>query len=88
MVHDNGECGTIFVNLIPTDEEGEKNLSNEIEETEECFEPDSLIGEPLYFKVVIEKAKIPDNYSNIYVEYDITTKPGLKETFKTKIVIL
>lgn len=28
LVHDNGECGSILVNLIPTDETGEINLSN------------------------------------------------------------
>ena len=42
----------------------------------------------MYFKIVIEKAKIPDNYSNIYVEYDVKLDNNKKETFKTKIVIL
>lgn len=42
----------------------------------------------MYFKIVIEKAKIPDNYSNIYVEYDVKLDNNKKETFKTKIVIV
>lgn len=86
LVHDNGECGSIFINLIPTDETGEINLSNQMEETEESVEPEQLVGKPLYFRIVIEKAKIPDNYSNIYVEYDIKLNPDHKETFRTKIV--
>lgn len=40
----------------------------------------------MYFKIIIEKAKIPDNYSNIYVEYDVKLDNNKKETFKTKII--
>ena len=86
LVHDNGECGSIFVNLIPTDETGEVNLSAEMEQSEDSIEPEQLIGQPLYFKVVIDKAKIPDNHSNIYVEYDIRLNPDHKEVFRTKTV--
>lgn len=42
----------------------------------------------MYFKIVIDRAKIPDNYSNIYVEYDIKLTHDKKETYKTKTVYL
>lgn len=44
--------------MVPTDETGERNLSTEIDEDEDC-EPDDLIGKPFYFNVVIKSAKIP-----------------------------
>ena len=38
--------------------------------------------------MVIDKATIPDNYENIYVEYILKLNSDDKETFRTAMVAL
>lgn len=45
------------------------------------------MGKPFYYNVEIQEAQIPDNYSNIYVEYSVKTDLVTSETFKTETVI-
>ena len=38
---------------------------------EEDFEPEYLLDNPFHFNMVIEEAKVPDNFENVFVEYAI-----------------
>lgn len=57
---DHGEEGTLSVDLIPTDANGEKNYGSEEAENEEddhfIENPAELLGRTIYYKVVIKKA--------------------------------
>ncbi len=71
LVGDHGACGTLKVNLIPTDEKGEKNLSED-QDTEAIESPEELLGKKMHFKVVIDGARLPENFcTDTYVEYSI-----------------
>ena len=85
IIGENHQCGELKVDLIPTDEAGQKNLSEEVDEEEDC-EPEDLIGKPFYFNVVITSAKIPDNYENIFVEYSLRLNGSDLSVFKTEQV--
>ncbi len=54
--------------MIPTDDTGTKNLCAEMDEEEE-FEPEYLLDNPFFFNMIIDQAKIPDNFQNVFVEY-------------------
>lgn len=73
LVGDGGACGSLKVNLIPTDSEGIKNLGEEMDESDDTFEdPKELLGKRFDFKVIIESGKLPDNFcKNVYCEYKI-----------------
>lgn len=74
--------------MIPTDETGERNLCQEMDDDENEFQPEELMDKPFYYNVVIEEAQIPDNFKNIYVEYSVKIDEKKSETFQTNIVSL
>ena len=62
LVGDEGTCGEIQVSLIPCHKNGD-----EIEENDSIFEeldfvdnPNTLIGHPLHFKIVIGEVTLPE----------------------------
>lgn len=54
-----------------------------MDEEEDC-EPEDLIDKPFYFNVLIESAKIPENYENVFVEYSLRLNNNDNVTFKTE----
>ncbi len=75
LVGENGKCGALKVNLIPTDEEGLKNIGEEMDNEADFIEdPEELIGKRLDFRVVIDSALLPDHFCrDTYVEYSMMT---------------
>ena len=88
IIGEDDHCGEITVNMIPTDEEGERNLCEEMDDEEIEFQPEQLMNKPFYYNVVIEEASIPDNYENIYVQYSVKIDEKKTETFTTNIVVI
>ncbi|CAD8078169.1 unnamed protein product [Paramecium primaurelia] len=87
LVGEHFQCGTLKVNLIPTDETGQRNLSEDIEDGIEppVEDPSELVGRRFDFRVSIESARLPENLcKDTYVEYSIQVEEKKKESFKTK----
>ena len=78
------------MNLIPTDDTGTRNLSEDIEEGLEpaVEDPNELLGKRFDFRVIIGLAKLPETLcKDTYVEYTVQTGDNKKiSTFKTKTV--
>lgn len=78
------------MNLIPTEETGMRNLSDDIEDGLEppVEDPQELVGKRFDFRVVIESARLPENLcKDTYVEYTIQNEEKkTKDVFKTKTV--
>jgi hypothetical protein len=72
---------------VPTDETGEVNLCEEMDDEVE-FEPEELLDKAFYFNLIIEEAKIPANYENVFVEYSLRVSEFKNESFKTNEVTL
>lgn len=53
---------------------------------EEQFEPEYLLDNPFFFNMIIEKAKIPENFQNIFVEYAIKKNLISTDVYKTDVV--
>ena len=83
IIGEDDHCGEITVNMIPTDETGERNLCEEMDDEEIQFEPEELMEKPFYYNVIIEEAIIPDNYKNIFVEYSVKVDEKKSEIFRT-----
>jgi len=73
IVGDTGACGSLKVSLIPTDKEGIRNLSEEIEENETTFDdPEDLLDKEYTIRLEIHEARVPENYNkDVYVEYSL-----------------
>ena len=84
IIGEDDQCGELVVNMVPTDETGAKNLCEEMDE-EEDFEPEYLLDNPFHFNMIIEEAKVPDNFENIFVEYAIKVSEFKTEVFKTDV---
>lgn len=78
------------MNLIPTEETGMRNLSDDIEDGLEppVEDPQELVGKRFDFRVVIESARLPENLcKDTYVEYTIQNEEKkTKDVFKTKTI--
>lgn len=90
LVGENFQSGQLTVNLIPTDDTGTRNLSEDIEEGLEpaVEDPSELLGKRFDFRVIIGLAKLPETLcKDTYVEYSVQTGDNKKiSTFKTKTV--
>ena len=74
LVGENFQSGNLNVNLIPTDDTGTRNLSDDIEDGLEpaVDDPTELQGKRFDFRVVIDGAKLPENLcKDTFVEYSI-----------------
>ena len=83
---EDGHCGELVVNLVPTDETGQTNLCEEMDD-EVQFEPEELLGKPFFFNLMIEEAKIPPNFESVFVEYALKVNEFNTDIFKTPSVI-
>ncbi len=88
LVGEKGACGCLNVKVIPTDEKGEKNLSNEMEEKGEYVDdPNELLEKRFDFNIAIENGILPENIcTDVYAEYSLNVDGGNKKTFQTNIV--
>lgn len=88
LVGEKGACGSLNVKVIPTDENGEKNLSAELEEKEEYIDdPNELLGKRFDFNVFIQNGVLPENIcTDVYAEYSLNMGGEFKKTFRTNIV--
>lgn len=88
IVGDNGACGTLKMDIIPTDETGTKNLAEEMDENGEVIEdPNELLDKRLDFKVVIDSSTLPPHMcKDSYVEYSLMTQNGDQKTFRTEVI--
>ena len=87
IIGENIHCGELKINILPSDDTGTRNLSEEMDEEMDC-EPSDLLGKPFFFKVCVYNGKIPDNYSSVFVEYTLKVNEIDKETFRTEEVSL
>ena len=80
------------MNVIPTDEMGERNLAEELEKNGEIDfvfeEPRDLIGKRLDFLVKIDYAILPESLcKDSYVEYTIIENESTSTVYQTEQVI-
>ncbi len=62
---------------MPTDEEGIKNISDQMDEDGDLIDDpiQELLGRRLDFNVVIENAKLPNNFcTDTYIEYSLLSE--------------
>lgn len=59
LIGEENSVGSLNTNLVPTDEEGIKNLSEQIEEEDAYPVPEDLLGKRLDFFLMIEQARLP-----------------------------
>ncbi len=73
LVGDNGACGALKINLIPTDETGQKNIEDSMDDDGEYIEdPMELLDRRLDFRVLVESAILPESFcKDTFVEYSI-----------------
>lgn len=86
IIGEDEHCGELIVNLVPTDDTGTRNLCEEMDEEEVEFEPEELIDKPLHYLIVVTSARIPTNYKDIFVEYQIRTNEHERQKFRTDTV--
>jgi len=83
LVGDTGECGTIMVNLMPLDENGEQ-LGDKADYIED---PQELLERRIDFSMNIDYAKLPENFcQDTYCEYTLLCDDGIMKDFKTAII--
>ena len=59
-----------------------------MDEEEVEFEPEEMLDKPFHFWIHIGEATIPAHYSNIYVDYAFKVSEFVKESFKSKEVVV
>ena len=70
LVGDNGQVGTLAVNVVPANERGESLEENSTEDDIE--DPRELIGRRLDFLIKIDFAVLPEHLAkDTYVEYEL-----------------
>lgn len=74
LVGENGQYGSLSVNLLPTDDTGQRNLSDDIDDSLEpaVEDPVELLGKRFDFRIVIQNAKLSETLcKDTFVEYAI-----------------
>jgi hypothetical protein len=74
LVGEKIDNGCLVVNLIPTDKDGKRNLSEDIDNglIDEIEDPSDLLNGRFDFIVSVERAIIDENpCSDVYVEYSL-----------------
>eukprot|EP01016_Furgasonia_blochmanni_P015279 TRINITY_DN1828_c0_g1_i5.p1 TRINITY_DN1828_c0_g1~~TRINITY_DN1828_c0_g1_i5.p1 ORF type:complete len:436 (+),score=170.84 TRINITY_DN1828_c0_g1_i5:83-1309(+) len=84
LVNEKGQVGTLEISVYPTDEEGSNNLADDNDLLVE--NPKSLVGSRLDYLIFIDNAKIPDDFSDTYCEFQVMNEKGEIEKFKTKTI--
>lgn len=80
-----GAIGSLFLEIVPTDILGLKNLS--FDDNYLIEDPSELLGRRLDFLLKIKEAIFPGNqYKDIYIEYEIKKSNGEKEKFRSNTV--
>ena len=80
LVGDTGECGSILVNLVPLDENGEP-LGDKADFIEDPIE---LLNKRVDFGLNIEYANLPENIcQDTYCEYNLLCDDAAMKDFKT-----
>lgn len=75
--------GLLKVHLYETDYKGEVNIAEEMRNMDTPIQdPNELLGNRMYIKIVINSAKLPSNVYNSYVQYKLFGK-----TYRTHIVL-